>query len=541
MTRWIALWTVTVAASFAALVPVLFDRGEPVEGPLVVYRLVGISFATCGLIAWRRRPDSHTGKLMVLTGYAFLVSPLLDQLDAPLAITVAALLSEIWVIPFAAVVLSFVTGGRLESTRERLIVASFALPVFVLQLVGLTFIDVEGNVLGVFDDIGVVEAIDPAQRVTAAASCLATVAVVASWWAAASRPRRRALAPSVAGAACLTLFAALLIDDLLRGPRSQFLLWLANCSLALLPLAFLAGLLRSRLARAGLAELFREMRTMRGEALQSALARALGDPSLVLAYDGAPEPPPGRAVAPIHRDGRPVAALVYDASLDEDPALVDAVGSAAAIALDNELLLASRERIVAAGDAERRQLERDLHGGAQQRLVALALQLKIAQGRMHSDPAGAEKMFAEVAEQLAMSLDELRELARAIHPAVLDHGLAAALDSLAVRSPVHTTVSCLIAERLPEQVELAAYHVASEALENTARHASAREVSVRVQRAGCGAVIEIADDGVGGADAAGGMGLRALADRVEALEGSLSVVSPPGGGTVVTAELPCAS
>jgi signal transduction histidine kinase len=541
MTRWIALWTVTVAASLGAMVPVLFGSGAPVEGPLVVYRLVGISFAVCGLIAWRRRPDSHTGRLMVLTGYAFLISPLLDQLAAPAAITGAALLWEIWAVPFAAVVLSFLAGGRLESTRDRLIVASFALPVLVLQFVALLFVDVDVNVLNVFGDTRVAEAIDQVQRATAAASCLATVAVVASWWAAASAPRRRALLPSVAGAACLGLFAALLIDDLLPGPRSQPLIWVANCSLALLPLAFLAGLLRSRLARAGLAELFRETRTLRGSALQSALARALGDPSLVLACDGVPKPAPGRAVAPIHRDGRPVAALVYDASLDEDPALVDAVAGAAAIALENEGLLASRERIVAAGDAERRQLERELHGGAQQRLVALALQLKIAQGRMHTDPDGAERMFAEVGKQLAMSLDELRDLARAIHPAVLDHGLAAALDSLAVRSPVHTTVSCFIAERLPEQVELAAYHVASEALENAARHASAHEVSVRVQRAGGGAVIEIADDGVGGADAADGMGLRALADRVEALDGSLRVVSPPGGGTVVTAELPCAS
>jgi signal transduction histidine kinase len=246
-------------------------------------------------------------------------------------------------------------------------------------------------------------------------------------------------------------------------------------------------------------------------------------------------------LAPIPREGRPLATLDYDASLDEDPALVAAVSSAAAIALENERLQASRERLVTTGDADRRRLERDLHGGAQQRLVALALQLKIAQGRMHTDPEGAEKLFAEVGKQLAVSLDELRELARAIHPAVLDHGLAAALDSLAVRSPVYTTVSCLLPERLPESVELAAYHVASEALENAARHAGAHAVSVRVQRAGCGAVIEIADDGVGGADAAGGSGLRGLADRVEALDGHLIVTSPAAAGTVIVAELPCAS
>jgi signal transduction histidine kinase len=144
-------------------------------------------------------------------------------------------------------------------------------------------------------------------------------------------------------------------------------------------------------------------------------------------------------------------------------------------------------------------------------------------------------------DELALSLSELRELARGLHPAVLEHGLAAALRSLASRSTVATTVAYEPPDRLPEPVELAAYFVASEALANVAKYAAATSVTMRVWRTGPVASIEVADDGVGGADDAGGSGLRGLADRVEALHGSLRVVSPPGAGTVVTAELPCGS
>jgi signal transduction histidine kinase len=150
-------------------------------------------------------------------------------------------------------------------------------------------------------------------------------------------------------------------------------------------------------------------------------------------------------------------------------------------------------------------------------------------------------MVSTVSDELAQSLDELRELARGLHPAVLEHGLAAALNALATRSPVPTTVAYEANCRLPEPVELAAYFVASEALTNVAKYAGASTATVRVWRNDGQAAIEIADDGVGGADDSRGSGLRGLADRVEALEGSLRVYSPAGGGTVVTAEMPCGS
>jgi signal transduction histidine kinase len=305
-----------------------------------------------------------------------------------------------------------------------------------------------------------------------------------------------------------------------------------------------------RPSRRGLAGLLRELRGKRGEALQAALANALGDPDLVVVHaDALPAPHDGRSVAPLERDGRQFAALVYDASLDDDPEHVDAVVAAAAIALENELLeresqtrlaelRASRERLVAAGDAERRRLERNLHDGAQQRLVALALQLQLIQADIRRDPSSAEAMISSAGAELAQSLQELRELARGIHPAVLDQGLAFALTTLASRSTIPTAVTCDVAERLPERVELCLFFVACEALANVAKYAQATAASVSVSRTDRGVAIEIADDGVGGADANDGSGLRGLADRVEALGGHLLVTSPPGAGTVVTADVP---
>ncbi|MGH3072870.1 MAG: PAS domain-containing sensor histidine kinase [Gaiellaceae bacterium] len=203
-----------------------------------------------------------------------------------------------------------------------------------------------------------------------------------------------------------------------------------------------------------------------------------------------------------------------------------------------EEIRASRARIVQAGDAERRRLERNLHDGAQQRLVALSLSLRLAQSKLKSDPAGADAVLEASREELAAALDELRELARGIHPAILtDRGLPAALEALASRSPVPVEFETA-AEALPGPVEAAAYYVIAEALANVVKYAGASEVKVRVGREDEYARISVEDDGTGGADATNGSGLRGLADRVAALEGTLEIHSPPGGGTRITAEIP---
>src|SRR5215218_2715992 len=562
---WLALSVAAAAAGFAALIPVIFDRGPPLPGYAVINRLSGISFMACGLIVWRQRRDSAVGRLLTVTGFGVLLSPVLVQLDSPVAFTADLLFGDLWIVLFVALFLSFVTGGRLTSTFDVILVGTFLVALLVVPFARLLYLPIDENLLLVSPDSGMASALLKARMALGIVASLAVVLVIAARWRSASRPLRRALLPSLWGAFCAVVYAATLTSFLVGSPIDA-LNWPLNAALVTVPAALAWGLLRSRLARGGLADLFRELGTLRGVRLEEGLAKVLGDPGLVLAYrvpgersylDGRGQPvePPApggdRVAAPVERDGRELAMLIYDPSLDDDPELVQAVAAAAAITLDDARLQtesqerlgelrASRERLVAASDAERRRLERNLHDGAQQRLVSVALQLRMIERRVHSDPELAEAVKA-AGDELSRSLDELRELARGIHPAVLNHGLKAALDSLASRASVPTAVSFQSRERLPEEVELAAYFVACEALANVAKYAHASAVSVRVSRRNGMATIEIADDGVGGADETAGTGLQGLADRVAALDGTLRILSPHGAGTVVTAELPCAS
>ena len=232
--------------------------------------------------------------------------------------------------------------------------------------------------------------------------------------------------------------------------------------------------------------------------------------------------------------------ICHDASLDTEPELIAAVGAAASLALENERLnvelrarveelRASRARIVQAADDERRRLERDLHDGAQQRLVSLALNLRLASAKLDSDPAAAKELLEETASELGEATTELRELARGLHPAVLsDRGLRPALEALAGRAPVPVELAEPPAERLPAAVESASYFVVAEALTNVARYAQASRAEVSVSRANGQVEVEVRDDGVGGADPGAGSGLRGLADRVAALDGRLEVDQPAG-------------
>ena len=255
----------------------------------------------------------------------------------------------------------------------------------------------------------------------------------------------------------------------------------------------------------------------------------------------------------LDRDGDPIAALVHDPSLLDDPRLLEAAGMAARMALENARLAAelraqlgrvqeSRRRIVTAGDEQRQRIERDIHDGAQQRLVALALELRAAQLRLGTDVDPAvEAVLGQAVDELQLAVSELRELARGVHPAVLtEEGLTAALESLAGRTPLPVTVDAP-EERYPREIEAAAYFVACEALANAVKHSGATSVEIRARRQNTRLVVEVADDGRGGAEASNGSGLRGLADRVEAHGGRLRVESPPGGGTRVVGELPCAS
>jgi PAS domain S-box-containing protein len=247
------------------------------------------------------------------------------------------------------------------------------------------------------------------------------------------------------------------------------------------------------------------------------------------------------AAAPVKdRAGRVVGNMVAYTDITERRAQTAEVHRLNAELHDRlEELAASRARIVSAGDVERRRLERNLHDGAQQRLVSLSLSLRLALAKLDTDPVAARAMLAEAGDELGLALEELRELARGLHPAVLsERGLRAAVVTLADRAPLAVEVADIPDERLPESVEAAAYYLVAEALTNAVKYADASEVRIRVARGDGSVVVEIADDGVGGADPAAGTGLRGLTDRVEALGGSLAVVSPAGGGTTLRAEIP---
>jgi signal transduction histidine kinase len=265
-----------------------------------------------------------------------------------------------------------------------------------------------------------------------------------------------------------------------------------------------------------------------------------------------PEDDPLRSSARVERDGDCVAAIVYDSTLRDAEQHVRAVGAAAALAMQNERLDAelrakvdelrrSRERMLRIGLEERRRLERDLHDGAQQRLVSMALNIRLARAKLNEDPLAADKLLTSAGEELDSALEELRELARGIHPAVLtDRGLGTALETLANRAPVPVDLAELPEERLPEAVELAAYFVVAEALTNVAKYAHASHATVEVARANGRLVVEVADDGIGGADPEHGTGLRGLADRIAVLEGRLEIDSERGRGTTIRAQIPCA-
>jgi signal transduction histidine kinase len=297
--------------------------------------------------------------------------------------------------------------------------------------------------------------------------------------------------------------------------------------------------------------------------IRELLAERVGDRTLSIAYwlpdrevfvdelgrkVRLPDPGSGRAWTAVEHDGRRVAAIIHDAELDTTPELVNAAAAAAALALDNERLKAdlrarveelriSRARIVEAADAARRRLERDLHDGAQQQLVSLALDLRLLRARVKD--AELVPMVEELSEKLAVALAELRELARGIHPAILtDRGLGPAVQGLADRVPLPVEVDVELDDRPAPQSEAAAYFVTAEALTNVARYARAHEARVKIRRTGEGIEVVVSDDGVGGADIEGGTGLRGLQDRLAALDGRLAIHSPAGLGTTLRAVIP---
>src|SRR3954447_6276983 len=280
---WRALWISTAAAVFAAQIPALMDGGPPVPVSEVLHNLSGVSFMACGLIAWRRRPDSAVGLMLTVAGFGVLLSAILEQFDSPLVFTVDLLFGELWIALYAALILSFVTGGRLTTRIDVVLVDAFIVGLFVLQFAVQLFLLDERNLLLVWPDAGVARPLLKIQWAAPAIASLRGVGVAGHRWRVASPPRRRALLPSLGGSLSGLMFSANLVT-LIAGSQSVAIVTGLNAGLLTVPAALLWGLLRSRLARSGLADMFREIGSLRGVRLEAGLAKALGDPALVLAY-----------------------------------------------------------------------------------------------------------------------------------------------------------------------------------------------------------------------------------------------------------------
>jgi signal transduction histidine kinase len=545
--QWLGIGACVAVAIGVALA--LVPLGYPLDGAGVQLGVYCSGYLIAGSIAWLRRPANPVGPVMLATAVAICLSFLLLHPE-PFVRRLAGLSGSIANVLVVWIMLA-APAGRLAPGPGRWVLAAFTVVV----------------VLGAFvDDLTVRRVIWAA----GVAVSLTLAAVVIKRWVDASGPARRSLAPIVVAGVTAALVHALdfAAGVLLIQVTPGTPLYAADVvSRTLVPYGFLIGLLRLRIARGAVADLVVELGdTPPPDRLADALSSALGDPDLEVLYwspsigrysdrHGKPvdldQLTPGRAVTHLERDGRPLAVLVLDPALAEDPGLVPAVAAAVRLAVDNERLAAevrsqldevraSRTRIVEASDAERRRVERNLHDGAQQRLVALSLALRRAQTQLPAD-AGPElaDTLAVASVQLRDALAELRELARGIHPAILtEAGLAAALRSLVRDSPVPGTARIDLPDGIAESVAAAAYFVAAEAIANVAKYADATKLEVEADIEDDELRVAITDDGRGGADPTRGSGLQELHDRVAALDGRIEIRSPAGQGTSIVARLP---
>jgi signal transduction histidine kinase len=498
---------------------------------------VGWTLIGCGLIGWGRRPESRTGVLMTATGFTWFVWNF-AQVGVAAVAWVAAHLVYLHRGPLVQLVLTYPSGRPGSRLVRGAVAVGYAAAV-----------------------------ITPIWHSEAATIVLAglLLGVCAREYVRAVGGTRRARLIALQAAAGLSLvLAGTAAARLLLPPGEVSVASLLAYEAALCVLAggLLAGLLIAPWQQTAVADLVVELGEARSGTLRGELARALGDPSLEIGYwlpDRAafvdaegrvlvlPGAGSGRSVTLVEREGQPVAALVHDPAVLEDPGLLEAVTAAAQLAAANarlqaevqarvEELAASRRRILASRDEERRRLERRLYDGAEARLGELAVTLR--RGRGSAAGEQTREQLARAEEQLTRTLEELRRLAQGLHPRVLaEQGLAGALAALAKDFPLPVDLN-VASSQLPERVAVVAYFVCAEALANVAKHAAAARVAVAVTASEGQVRVEVEDDGVGGADPVHGSGLRGLADRVETLGGTLRVESTPGYGTRLAAEIP---
>ena len=525
--------------------------------------VTGLALLVSGVLGWLMRPASRVGPLLCLTAALWWL-PYLQDSEVDLLASLGYAARDLWLAALVHIVLTY-PDGRASRWTYAVVVLAY-LRVLVPNVVNAllapappplqnrNFSNV-GDEPGFVVDVHDLVAKDLGHVLGGVIAILFVARLVRG-----TRVSRTAAIPLVL-AAVLTL-AYFTLQNFTCGTIFGWSQGGDTLAFAAIPLAFLVALTGGRRARGRMGSLLVDVgdRPDAG-ALRNALARALRDPTLELTYrlgpdegwvtpDGVryelPAGDPRRTISYLERDGEQVAAIVHDAALASQPERLEPVRRAARLLLDNEQLTAqvrhqlgevraSRRRILEAGDQARRAVERDLHDGAQQRLVGLALNLRLAERT--ADPATA-LLLDEFAQELEAAIAELRELARGIHPSVVtESGLPTALGALAKRSPVPLAVEIDLARRYPDVIEATVYYVVAEALTNVVRYASASAASLTVFEAGEVLHVEIRDDGVGGASVGAGSGLSGLRDRVEAIGGALVVESPPGGGTRVVVRI----
>jgi signal transduction histidine kinase len=557
-------------------VVIFYVNGWPGPHGPVIYvitpTLVLLAYLGVGLVAWQRYPAERIGLLFTIVGYAWFL-PELTRLHYPLPFTIGNLTGVLYQACLAHLALAW-PYGRLRSRLDRAVVAGNYAWNIGNNTVEMLFWNPRtngcgaacpGNLFLVDNSSRLEHAVD--MRISIIGICVtaAVVALIAWHWWQARGYARRAMTSLIWVAVPIGAYIAVLQVPGSLGLSSLVLYGIGPLILIAAPAAYAIGMFRARNARraVGAAVVDLEPGPAPGR-LRDALARALGDPALQLAFrrlEGGscldtsgqavdPEQlPGGRMLAPLDPAGNAV--LIYHEELQHEPQLVKVAVTAASLALEHsrlqaeveaqlEQVRASRARIVEAGDAERRRLERDLHDGAQQRLVTLSLALGMARDRAAGTDPELQALIESASKEAREALIELRELARGIHPAVLtETGLAGAIRALAERSPVATTITAVPHGRFPAAIEATAYFVVSEALANVAKHAAAGTAQVAIRQLPGQLVVQVSDDGAGGARPEDGSGLRGLADRVGSAGGVLRVDSPPGSGTRLEADIPC--
>jgi signal transduction histidine kinase len=538
---------------------------RPSELALVTDGLLGLSFLLVGVIVWRALPGVSVGKWMYATGLAYFIGNLAAS-PVPVLHHLGNALPALWFIGMGALVLAY-PGDRLERPHDRLLVGGALAWIVLTGAAFVTQLD-PARCLPDFCPANPFR-LDLGSNLAPTISTISTVGnavllgllavQVMRRWRGATPSSRRSLTP-------LWLAAGVMAVAMAGGAAIEVLLGDNPASLAarllpiVIPVVLGAGMLRARIDQASVGDLVIRLGSHPAdEELAQAVARAVSDPTLILAVPGtdgqlvdlrgqAVTPPdPHRRITRVEAGNELLAVLIHDAGLDANPGLMRSVAAATRLALENrrlaatvqrqlEAVRASRARIVEASDAERERIERNLHDGAQQRLVTLALRLRMIAGG--AGDAGPRRAIEDAADELDEALAELRDLARGIHPTgVVQGGLASAVEALAERTPLPVAVR-VPGQRWPIGVEVAAYFVVAEALTNAVRHANATRAEVTATERDGRLRISVADDGIGGADPGTGTGLGGLVDRLAALGGSLEVLSPPGGGTVVRGDLP---